>query len=264
MQKLASGFFNISGGAVGPHGDLYFVDAYWQRIHACNVTSNQLSTISDHPFKPVNLAADAGGNLLVISYSPSGAVFALDSRGKLTALKPAPVAPQPGKTIYLPSSDWTMNRDSLSRPVAQFISPDGTAVLPVGEDFLNGATSWGILSSPQIRAFGLDRAVPGKPFYVTDESTMRTWAADVNPDGSLANFRLFAEQGGESVTVDAAGNVYLAAGQVYVYDPAGKLIDTIEVPERPIQLLFGGPDRKTLFIAARTSLYSVLTKSPGR
>jgi sugar lactone lactonase YvrE len=51
--------------------------------------------------------------------------------------------------------------------------------------------------------------------------------------------------------------VYLAAGQIYVYDPSGRLIDTIETPERPIQLAFGGPDRKTLFIAARTSLYAV-------
>ena len=82
----------------------------------------------------------------------------------------------------------------------------------------------------------------------------------MNADGSLKNFRLFAEQGGESVAVDSRGNVYIAAGQVHVYDPAGKRIDTIEVPERPIQLMFGGADRKTLFIAARTSLYSVRMK----
>jgi sugar lactone lactonase YvrE len=58
--------------------------------------------------------------------------------------------------------------------------------------------------------------------------------------------------------------VYLAAGQIYVYDPAGKLMDTIEVPERPLQLVFGGADFKTLFIAARTSLYSVRTRYVGR
>jgi sugar lactone lactonase YvrE len=36
------------------------------------------------------------------------------------------------------------------------------------------------------------------------------------------------------------------------------------VPERPIQLSFGGKDSRTLFIAARTSLYSVRMKNPGR
>jgi sugar lactone lactonase YvrE len=106
--------------------------------------------------------------------------------------------------------------------------------------------------------------VVGKSFYVTDESELRTWAADVNPDGSLKNFRLFAEQGGEGVTVDSKGNVYIAGGQIYVYNPKGKLIDTIEVPERPIQLMFGGNDGKTLFIAARSSLYSVSMKYSGK
>jgi len=154
-------------------------------------------------------------------------------------------------------SDWHLNRESLSRPVADFISPDKTTVVPVGEDFLHAATSWGIKSSPQIRSFGLGRAEPGKPFYVSDESNLRTWKADVNPDGSLTNFQLFAEQGGESATTDSHGNVYIAAGQIYVYNPEGGSIDTIEVPERPIQLIFGGTDHRTLFIAARTSLYSL-------
>ena len=86
----------------------------------------------------------------------------------------------------------------------------------------------------------------------------------MNPDGSLSDFRLFAEKGGEGVAVDSLGNVYIAAGQIYVYSPAGKLIDIIEVPERPLQLVFGGADRRTLFIPARTSLYSVRTRYPGR
>ena len=36
--------------------------------------------------------------------------------------------------------------------------------------------------------------------------------------------------------------------------PAGKWIDTIEIPERPLQLVFGGKDGQTLFIPARSSL----------
>jgi hypothetical protein len=264
VQKLAGGFFNISGGAVGPHGDLYFVDAHWQRIYRWDPSSRQLSTVSDFPLDPVNLAVDQAGNLMVVSYAGDGVVYALSPGGDIVPLKPEAVTDQAGGNLFLPVSDWHLNLDSLSHPSTHFISPDKTTVVPAGEDFLDGETSWGVKSSPQIRSFGLNRAVPGEPFYVTDESELRTWAADVNPDGSLKDFRLFAEQGGESVTTDSRGNVYIAAGQIYVYDPTGKLIDTIEVPERPIQLIFGGEDHKTLFIAARTSLYSVRTHYSGR
>lgn len=101
-------------------------------------------------------------------------------------------------------------------------------------------------------------------FYVTDEAELTTWAAETGPDGSLSHWRLFAEQGGEGVAVDALGNVYIAAGQVYVYSSRGKLLGVIEVPERPLQLVFGGKDQRTLFIPARTALYSVRTRYPGR
>ncbi len=257
LDKLAGGFFNISGGAVGPQGDFYFVDAHWQRIYRWNHSARQLSIVSDYPLDPVNLAVDQEGNLMVISYAGSGVVYALTASNQVVPLEPGPLIDGTGKNLYLPVSDWQLNRNSLSHPVADFISPDKTTVVPVGQDFLHAATSWGIKSSPQIRSFGLGPAKPGKPFYVSDESELRTWKAEVTPDGSLTNFQLFAEQGGESVSAGPDGNVYIAAGQIYVYNPAGKLIDTIAVPERPIQLVFGGADHRTLFVTARTSLYSL-------
>lgn len=264
VEKLAGGFFNISGGAVGPRGDFYFVDAHWQRIYDWNPESGQLSTVSDYPLQPVNLAADQAGNLMVVSSVDGGVVYALSPGGQVTLLKPEAVAGLPGKNLFLSVSDWRLNRADLSHPTAEYISPDGTTAIPVGRDFLDGATSWGVLSSPQIRSFGLEKAAPGKPFYVTSESELRTWSADADADGSLKHFRLFAEQGGEGVTADSLGNVYIAAGQIYIYDTTGKPAGTIKVPERPVQLAFGGADRRTLFIAARASLYSARMKYPGR
>ena len=264
VEKLAGGFYDISGGAAGPKGDFYFVDAQRQRIYHWNPVSRQLSTVSDFPLEPVNLAVDKSGNLVVVSHSGKGIVYSLKPQGVIVPLQPEAVAARAGKTFFLPVSDWRLNRESLSRPTAHFVSPDGSTILPTGADFLGGATSWGVKSSPQIRAFGLAPATPGQQFYVTEEADLTTWAAAVSPDGSLSDFRLFAEQGGEGVAVDSRGNVYLAAGQIHVYSPAGRLIDLIEVPERPLQLVFGGADRQTLFIPARTSLYSVRTRYPGR
>jgi sugar lactone lactonase YvrE len=65
------------------------------------------------------------------------------------------------------------------------------------------------------------------------------------------------------VAWDQQGNIYIAAGQVYVYNPAGELIDTIDIPERPSQLLFGGSDGKTLFVLARSSLYAIQARYKG-
>jgi sugar lactone lactonase YvrE len=115
--------------------------------------------------------------------------------------------------------------------------------------------------SDLLRAFGMAKSSPVRPFYVTDESGEKTYSANVAADGTLSDLKVFAEQGGESVASDIDGNVYIAAGQIFVYAPDGTSLGTIDVPERPIQLVFGGKDSRTLFILARTSLYSVQLKN---
>jgi sugar lactone lactonase YvrE len=260
VEKLAGGFFNISGGAVDPAGDFYFVDSHWQRIYRWSAADRQLSTVRDNPLDPVNLAFDRAGNLMVVSYAGNGTVYTFKPGATddgIAVLQADAVAARPGMTAMLPVGDWRVNAGALGQPYRQYVSPDGSTFLPAGQDFVSGAMSWGVKSSALLRGFGLGRATPGKAFYVTDEAEARTWVGTVQPDGSLTEMKLFVNQGGEAVTTDSHGNVYLAAGQVYVYNPAGKLIDTIEVPERPLQVVFGGKDGQTLFIAARTSLYAV-------
>jgi sugar lactone lactonase YvrE len=73
--------------------------------------------------------------------------------------------------------------------------------------------------------------------------------------------KLFAERGGASVVEDMSGNVYIASGQVYVYDREGRPEGVLEVPERPGSLCFGGKERRTLFIGARGSVYAVETRA---
>ena len=80
------------------------------------------------------------------------------------------------------------------------------------------------------------------------------------PTARLTDLQPFAERGGESVAVDGKGNVYVANGQIFVYNPAGKLIGQIDVPERPIDIIFGGPDHRTLFILAHHALFAVKVK----
>ena len=85
----------------------------------------------------------------------------------------------------------------------------------------------------------------------------------MGPDGTLSDAKLFAEQGGTSVAQDDHGNVYIAAGQVLVYDKSGNEIGTLDVPERPIDLIFGASHRQTLFILSRHSLFSIDVRTGG-
>ena len=94
------------------------------------------------------------------------------------------------------------------------MSPDGTTFISATQGFVDGVTSWGVKSSDLIRTFGLTPATPGQRVYVTAEAQMQTWSARVGDDGSLSDVKLFVNQGGEGVTTDATGRVYLAAGDV--------------------------------------------------
>jgi gluconolactonase len=59
------------------------------------------------------------------------------------------------------------------------------------------------------------------------------------------------------MTIDSQGNVYLTFGKVLLFDKNGSKAGEIELPESPSNLCFGGSDRKTLFITARTSVYTL-------
>jgi len=65
------------------------------------------------------------------------------------------------------------------------------------------------------------------------------------------------------VVTDSAGHVYAAGDQLYIYNAAGKQIGTVEIPERPSSLAFGGSDHRTLFIGARGSVFSIRTAATG-
>jgi hypothetical protein len=271
VERLAGSFFNISGGAIDPAGDFYFVDAHWQIIYRWSAASRQLSVVRDNPLDPVQLAFDKSGNLIVVSYQGNGTVYSFKPGtdfDQLTLLQPQPADPRSGLTAIIPVDYWRNRNDFLDavtqKKPYQYVSPDGSAFLPAGEDFVTGRLYYGSKMHDVLRAFGLVPVAPGQTVYVTDEEEQRTFKATVDPNGTLTDLKLFVNVGGESAAQDSQGNVYIAAGQIYVFDTSGKQIGTIDVPERPSQILFGGADRKTLFIAARSSLYAVQTRYAGQ
>jgi len=295
VEKLAGGFFAVSGAAVDAAGALYFVDKHQHRIYAWS-KARGLWTVRHDPLDPVSLAVDRSGGLLVLSSSgPQATVYAFTPGSPvdaITVLAPQPMAGRADATFVLPVNVWTdgqfadqLNLDTLryrtlaemfantvSTPTERaYVSPDGSLVLPAVRVLTQGPGGTyagmdpsGWRWSHNLNAYGLLTARAGQQIYVISNAENRTYRATVNADGTLGNLTAFAERGGESVTVDEAGNVYVTNGQIFVYDASGTLIGQIDVPERPIQVLFGGTDRRTLFILTHGGLYGVTMKNAGR
>jgi gluconolactonase len=70
--------------------------------------------------------------------------------------------------------------------------------------------------------------------------------------------------GGDGLTIDTKGNLYITSKLgVQVFDPAGKHLGVIEFPEQPANCTFAGPENRTLYVTARTSLYAVPMEAVG-
>ena len=265
VKRLATGFFDISGAAVDAAGKLYFVDVRWQRIYRWSPETGEAVVVRNTPLDPVNLAFDKGGDLLVVSRGGKGTIYSFrpeEPANQITMLEPQPAQERPGMTALCPSGVQAIEVLSQQRPW-QYISPDHSVFIPAGNDFVQGLITRRIKKADILLAPGLAPAMPARPFYVTDGHEQKTYKGNVTATGTIGDAKLFAEEGGESLAQDEEGNVYLAAGQVLVYSPGGKQVERIDIPERPIDLVFGGEDRSTLYILTRTSLYAVRTRVPG-
>jgi gluconolactonase len=122
------------------------------------------------------------------------------------------------------------------------------------------------LNGPNGLCFSPDESV----LYVDDLSGIK--AFDVALDGTLGPARVvrddLARRWGEppngvpdGMRCDERGNLWCAAsGGVWVIAPSGDLLGIIGVPEVCANLVWGGPDLRTLFLCTTTSVHSVPTR----
>jgi gluconolactonase len=118
---------------------------------------------------------------------------------------------------------------------------------------------------------GLAFSPDEKYLYVNGSRDNYVNRYEVRSDGTLANGKLFIDmrkETGSGVTdgmrVDTKGNLYeTAPGGVWIISPQGKHLGTIRAPEISTNVGFGDADRKTLYIAARTSIYKIRVNTAG-
>ncbi|MBO9707317.1 MAG: SMP-30/gluconolactonase/LRE family protein [Caulobacter sp.] len=282
LEKLADGFFSLGGGAVDGAGTLYFTDRRHQRIYSWS-EARKLSIVRDNTLDPINLAVDGSGNLLVLSSDGrDGTVYSFKPGSpdtEVTVIAPTPAADHPRAATVLPVNWWNNAefRDQLDPETYQFatlaelfaremavpkvreyVSPDGSLVLPAYRVFQQGPSDYrGLRFSDSLDTYGFTTVRSGQRVFVANSSENKTYSGLVGPKGQVTDLKVFADRGGESVVVDPEGRVHVANGQVFVYAPDGQPLGRIDVPERPLQLLFGGPDGRMLFILTHHALYAV-------
>ncbi|MFO1352699.1 MAG: SMP-30/gluconolactonase/LRE family protein [Gammaproteobacteria bacterium] len=146
-----------------------------------------------------------------------------------------------------------------------------------------------IMAQPHIgRPNGIAISPDDRTLYLIDAHPVvggnrKVWAFDLGADGELTNQRVVFDfapgRGGDGMEVDRAGNLYVCAGLhqprgphetdlnpcgVYVITPDGQLLGMIPIPEDVItNCCFGGPDMKTLYVAAGKTLFSIRVNQPG-
>jgi len=258
VKKLAGDFRFTEGPAADAKGNVYFTDIPNNRIHVWSLDGT-LSTFRENSGGANGLYFDKDGNLLacegggqrLVSIAPDGKVTALVEKyadKPLNSLNDLWIDPKGG--VYFTDPRYG-NRDNLPQDGehAYYLTPDHKKVMRVIDDMVRPN---GVIGTPD-----------GKKLYVTDNGGRKTFAYTMNADGMLSDKVLFCEEGSDGMTIDDQGNIYLTTSVVAVFSPEGKKIEEIEIPERPANVTFGGTDNKTLFITARTSLYSIAMNVAG-
>jgi hypothetical protein len=284
INKLAEGFEFAAGLTSDSKGNVYFGENRMKKIYKWNVTTRSLSLLADYPWKPFTLATDTKDNLIVIfRYDPqpgyvvdgkqesvarlpddnpmysgwgnsgwAALAYSIDPNNPDETFAPLPRVPtvdamKTAKRIIHPSSRWRGDFDKVTTAIPQnsFIAPDGITIIPETYDLGRSAS--------------LIAVSPGQalPLYVSHENNKTTVRLDVNPDGTLSNLKEVFPQGQYSNVTDKDGNVYVADGEIFVYNSAGKEIKRFKLEERPISITVGGENFNTLFISTTRSLYGI-------
>ena len=127
------------------------------------------------------------------------------------------------------------------------------------------------INQPNGLAFSPDEKI----LYVVESRSdpRKILAYDIVDGRKAVNGRVFIDAGPgtpDGFRVDVDGNLWCGWGMgeagldgVHIFNPDGKRIGRIDLPERCANLCFGGVHRNRLFMAASTSVYSLYVNTQG-
>jgi len=291
LEKVADGFSNATGLTSNGEGAIFFTDSVNHRVYGWDEMTRQAVVLSQDIDAPQSAAVVAPSTLLIMDNAKH--VFALSSESKAPAVM---LAPQPWANdstlllpvglhddeatlerlvagagyVYAPRSNMARTGFNDHEPRTFYYAPGtkvaiegaGAAVQAVGVGPRGAANSIGTWK-PDLQAMQFAPFRIGDSRLVASEDDDKVYRVRLTSASHISS-TVFAARSGTSVVEDLDGNVYVAGAQVFLYDGSGNLRGTLEVPERPSSLAFGGPEHQTLYVGARSGLYAIQTKAAGR
>ena len=264
-------FQSVEGAIAMPDGSLLFTeqDAGDGRLNKLDSDGN-ISVYLDNTNRTVGLGFDSKGRLFgaqsriprVGELAPDRKILAEQFEG-VPLVFPDDLTVDKRGGIYFVDMATARFRPvppERTKPTVYYIRPEDGKLIKASDE---AASPNGITLSPD-----------EKTLYVSSGPVINAW--DVQPDGTLRNFRKFAnlegprnEQGqvrggSDSICIDGAGRIYVTSPTgVQVIGPEGKYLGTIPIPLPPQSVAFAGPDKKTLYVLGRGAVYKVAMIAQG-
>jgi gluconolactonase len=280
LVTVQSGFAFTEGPAVDKNGNVFFTDQPNDKIFKWDAATGTITTFLEGTGRSNGLAFDQDGNLIACA-DMLGELWKIAPDGTHTVL----VNSYEGKRLNGPNDVW-INRVTggmyisdpmfprdywdATDPRKQAWPPTHSEQATSGKGghvyyLAKGATElvrvttmpdWDADTWPN----GVVGTPDGKKLYVnkwTEDSKGGTFAFDIGSDGKLSNMQKLTSSGGDGMSMDAQGNIYIGnALGVEVISPSGDTILTIPTDvgdaKGATNNVFAGADGKTLFITGPT------------
>ena len=280
-QRLATGFEFTEGPLWHPDGYWLFVDIRRNLIHRLT-PGGQPEVARENSGASNGQTFDLQGRVIICE-GDNRRITRREADGSYTPIaerlggkrinRSNDVVTRSDGSIYFtdPAGRLTSEERELDYSGVHRIAPDGT---------LSNATSE--TEYPNGLAFSPDESILYVAITRLDDGCLqekergevcrhqRIRAFDVAADGTLSHNRVFADMFSaedgvpDGMKVDTEGRVYCTGSEgCWVFDGAGNHLGIIRLPEIPANCAWGGPDNRTMFFTARTSVYTLRMKTPG-
>ncbi len=273
LERLGSGFTFTEGPVWDPvDGVLYFSDMPGD-VRRRWSEADGVTEVRRPSNKGNGMAYDARGGLLVCEHStsrlvreePDGSTTVLASHWEGKELN------SPNDVIVTLTGDVYFTDPTFGRTAGfgvereQQLDYQGVYQIPAGTDRLE------LVAADFEQPNGLCMSPDESVLYVNDTARAHIRVFRMGPVGPESRGPVLVEGLGggddgvaDGMKTDSAGNIYVTGpGGVWVVDPSGTHLGTLEVPEVVANLNWGGPGWSTLFLTASTSLYRVATSAVG-